>query len=46
MIKLRKIGGIHFLRIGRVQFSWCVVKRKFKSTPTLPHIRDYPLVLP
>lgn len=23
-----KVGGLRFLRIGRVQFSWCVVKRK------------------
>lgn len=23
-----KVGGLRFLRIGRVQFSWCVVKRR------------------
>jgi len=22
-----KVGGLRFLRIGRVQFSWCVCKR-------------------
>ena len=27
-MSLRKIGGIHFLRIGRWQFSFCVVRTK------------------
>ena len=26
MFSLRKIGGMRFLRLGRVQISWCVVK--------------------
>ena len=27
-MSLRKIGGIHFLRIGRWQFSFCVVRTR------------------
>lgn len=27
-MSLRKIGGIRFLRIGRYQFSFCVVRTK------------------
>lgn len=27
-IKLRKVGGIHFLRIGSLQFSFCRVKKQ------------------
>lgn len=27
-MSLRKIGGIRFLRIGRWQFSFCVVRTK------------------
>lgn len=23
-----KVGGLRFLRIGRIQVSWCVVKRR------------------
>lgn len=26
MFSLRKIGGMRFLRLGRIQISWCVVK--------------------
>lgn len=25
---IRKIGGIRFLRIGRLQFSFCIVRTK------------------
>jgi hypothetical protein len=28
MITYKKIGGLHFLRIGRVGFSWFVSKKK------------------
>jgi hypothetical protein len=28
MISYRKIGGLRFLRIGRLQISWCVTKPK------------------
>ena len=27
-MSIRKIGGIRFLRIGRYQFSFCVVRAK------------------
>lgn len=27
-MSLRKIGGIRFLRIGRLQFSFCIVRTK------------------
>lgn len=27
-MSIRKIGGIHFFRIGRYQFSFCVVRTK------------------
>jgi hypothetical protein len=27
-MKYRKIGGLHFLKLGRVTFSWCVSKPK------------------
>jgi hypothetical protein len=26
-MKYFKVGGLRFLRIGRVQISWCVCKR-------------------
>ena len=26
MIRYRKVGGMRFLRIGRLQLSWCVVR--------------------
>jgi len=28
MITYKKVGGLHFLRIGRVGFSWFVSKKK------------------
>lgn len=27
-MSIRKIGGIHFFRIGRYQFSFCIVRTK------------------
>lgn len=32
MFKYRKVGGLRFLRIGRLQLSWCVVR---KAAPAL-----------
>ena len=28
MISHRKVGGIHFVKLGRLTFMWCVSKRK------------------
>lgn len=28
MFKYFKVGGLRFIRLGRVQISWCVVKRR------------------
>jgi hypothetical protein len=28
MPSYRKIGGIHFVKLGRLTFMWCVSKRK------------------
>lgn len=38
MISYRKIGGLHWISIGRFRLAFCVVKPK----PTLPHIADTP----
>lgn len=27
-MKYRKIGGLHFLKLGRITFSWCISKPK------------------
>lgn len=34
-MKYRKVGGIHFVRVGRLQFSFCLCRRK-----TFPLHRD------
>lgn len=26
-IKVNKVGGLHFLKVGKLQLSYCVVKR-------------------
>jgi hypothetical protein len=26
--KYRKVGGLHFLRVGRFSFSWCVCRAR------------------
>ncbi len=31
----RKVGGLHFLRIGRVQLSWCLAGEA--GYPVLPY---------
>jgi len=37
MIKAKKIGGLYFLSIGRIQISFCVKrKEKKKKMLTLP----------
>jgi len=28
MLKYMHIGGLRFLRIGRLQLSWCICKRR------------------
>lgn len=28
MLSYRKIGGLHFIRIARLQFSFCIVRKK------------------
>lgn len=28
MFTYRKIGGLHFIRIARLQFSFCIVRKK------------------
>ena len=30
MVRYFKVGGLRFLRVGRLQLSWCVVKPKPK----------------
>lgn len=32
MVRLFRVGGLRFLRIGRFQVSWCMVKRKPTTT--------------
>lgn len=27
MVRYQRVGGLRFLRVGRVQLSWCVVSR-------------------
>ena len=39
-MSLRKIGGIRFLRIGRYQFSFCVVRTKPVSVSELREIAN------
>jgi hypothetical protein len=31
-----KVGGLKFLRVGSLQVSWCVVKRKRKINAPMP----------
>lgn len=31
----RKIGGLHFIRLGRLQFSFCIVTKKPAPVRTL-----------
>lgn len=38
MISYRKIGGIHWLSIGRLRISWCI---KRQSWPELPRALSY-----
>ena len=35
MVKYFKVGGLRFLRIGRLQVSWCMVRkvRKVRVAP-------------
>jgi hypothetical protein len=33
-LALRKNGGIHFLTVGRLQFTFCVKKRKANMEPS------------
>jgi hypothetical protein len=28
MITFRKVGGLRFLRVARLQVSWCICRRK------------------
>ena len=30
-MRVFKVGGIRFLRIGRVQFSFCVCRKRFTA---------------
>jgi hypothetical protein len=39
MIKAKRVGGLYFLSIGRVQFSFCVKrKEKKKKVLTIPAV--------
>ncbi len=35
MFTLRKIGGLHWIKIGRVRIAWCVVKPKPITIPII-----------
>lgn len=41
----RKIGGIHWLAIGRLRFSFCVVRKPqraiYKPLPKVHHLADF-----
>jgi hypothetical protein len=30
--KYRKVGGLHFIRVGRFSFSWCLCRKPVTST--------------
>lgn len=39
-MKYRKVGGLHWLNIGRIRIMWCVMKPKHTSKhPKLPHAK-------
>ena len=35
MISYRKIGGLRFLRVGRFQISWCLMRRRVTVAPEM-----------
>ena len=35
----RKIGGLHFVKIGRVTFSWCISKPKNKKLEQIKQLK-------
>jgi hypothetical protein len=41
----RKIGGIHWLGLGRLRFSFCVVRKPqttiYKPLPKVHHLADF-----
>lgn len=41
MIRYRKVGGLRFLRIGRLQFSFCVCRTQGRQMTKLQRIRDH-----
>jgi hypothetical protein len=51
-MRYRKVGGIHFLRVGRLQFSFCVCRSALAEKPAhsrgrnivieAPYVRRYP----
>jgi hypothetical protein len=46
MITYRKVGGLHFLRIGRLQISACLVRKKPETSAAparAPAVDDYGL---
>lgn len=40
-ITKRKVGGLTFLRVGRLQVSWCVTKAQPKAKPSKPVQADH-----
>ena len=44
MIRYRKVGGLRFLRIGRLQLSWCVCRATApQRTPLLAAMNGAPV---
>jgi len=35
----RKIGGLHFVKLGALTFSWCVSKRKNPKLEAIKQLR-------
>lgn len=52
MLNYRKIGGIHWFRLGQLRFAWCIAKpkpvadaepRPEPEPRPLPNINTYPI---
>lgn len=28
LLQYRKVGGLHFIRVGRISFSWCLCRKR------------------
>jgi hypothetical protein len=44
-MKYRKIGGLHWLSIGRLRISWCVVKPIYPKYIPLPKATPIPIAI-